>query len=215
MQRLVLKIGGSLFDDPALPERLDEFVRFFAPASCFLIPGGGPVADCVREWDRLHAIGEEQAHWMALQSLDVTAELLQVFLPESEPCRSFSDVQQRSASMGMSIVHPRGVLESLEQSSLSERRLLPHNWDVTSDSIAAYLASCCDAELVLAKSVNIPSVRIEDRMELLNVEEAAQAGLVDRYFPVVSRHVSRVAWCNIRVDPVEVQTWFTNSIPLP
>ena len=73
---IVVKVGGSLFDHAGLGPALREFVAGLAPADVLLVPGGGPVADAVRELDRVHGLGEEASHWLALRSLDVTAELL-------------------------------------------------------------------------------------------------------------------------------------------
>src|SRR5689334_11330827 len=73
---IVVKVGGSLFDHPALGPGLRDFLQTLAPREVLLVPGGGPVADAVRKLDRTHELGEEAAHWLALRSLGVTAELL-------------------------------------------------------------------------------------------------------------------------------------------
>jgi hypothetical protein len=68
---------------------------------------------------------------------------------------------------------------------------LPHNWDVTSDSIAARLAVlACAHELVLLKS-SLP------RPEATR-SEMAQAGYVDRYFPQAAVGVPIIRCVNLR-----------------
>ena len=68
---------------------------------------------------------------------------------------------------------------------------LPHAWSVTSDSIAARLASALEAcELVLMKS--------RDAVVGLTAEEAAQAGLVDEFFPVAAAGLPALRWVNLR-----------------
>ncbi len=83
---IVVKVGGSLFDSPRLGPALRAYLDALAPADVLLVPGGGPVADAVRELDRTHGLGEEAAHWLALRSLGVTKELLLSFTspPEGE-----------------------------------------------------------------------------------------------------------------------------------
>ncbi|MBP3959479.1 hypothetical protein J8F10_29900 [Gemmata sp. G18] len=74
---IVVKVGGSLFDSAALGPALRAFIESLGPAEVLLVPGGGPVADAVRKLDRTHGLGEEAAHWLALQSLSVTRTFLE------------------------------------------------------------------------------------------------------------------------------------------
>ena len=41
-----------------------------------LIAGGGPAADMVRGLDRIHGLGDETAHRLALHAMDLTAIVL-------------------------------------------------------------------------------------------------------------------------------------------
>ncbi|MBN9120193.1 MAG: hypothetical protein J0I06_13690, partial [Planctomycetes bacterium] len=82
---IVVKVGGSLFDHPKLGPGLRRYVESFAPAEVLLVAGGGPAADAVREWDRVHELGEEASHWLALQALDVTRALLESLCGEPTP----------------------------------------------------------------------------------------------------------------------------------
>ena len=129
---IVVKVGGSLFDSPTLGPTLRAYLKSLAPADVLLVAGGGPVADAVRELDRTHALGEEAAHWLALRSLSVTADLLRTLAGSS--------------------------LHILDCFAFAEHdETLPHTWSVTTDSIAARAAAVYRAErLVLLKSVEIP-----------------------------------------------------------
>ncbi len=82
---IVVKVGGSLFDSPALGPALRTFIESLKPADVLLVPGGGPVADAVRELDRTHKLGEEDSHWLALQSLSVTKAFLERVVAEPTP----------------------------------------------------------------------------------------------------------------------------------
>jgi aspartokinase-like uncharacterized kinase len=157
---IVVKVGGSLFDHPALGPALRTFVERLAPADVLLVPGGGPVADAVRELDRVHGLGEESAHWIALRALTVTARLLEEFIP-----RRLSFVR---------------VLDCFTFAREDDSRpgALPHTWNVTTDSIAARAAIVFRAErLVLLKSVDVPPG---------TSWEAAANGWVDAHFPQIA-----------------------------
>ncbi len=83
----VIKVGGSLLDWPELPGRLTAFLdgrRTSKPAErSALIAGGGPAADLIRTLDRIHGLGDQTAHLLALHALDLTAILLAAILPGS------------------------------------------------------------------------------------------------------------------------------------
>lgn len=125
----VVKVGGSLFDFPALRQRLAEF--FEARTGVFhLIPGGGAAADAVREWDRIHSLGDETCHWLAVRAMSLAGAFLESFIDD-----------------------PRAAVVDVEP-WLREHDTIPHSWDVTSDSIAAHYAIEMNASrLILLKSV--------------------------------------------------------------
>ncbi|AWM35834.1 hypothetical protein [Gemmata obscuriglobus] len=82
---IVVKVGGSLYDHPALGPALCAFVESLQPAEVLFVPGGGEVADAVRALDRTHALGEEAAHWVALRALSVTAAFLERIVGRPTP----------------------------------------------------------------------------------------------------------------------------------
>lgn len=156
---IVVKVGGSLFDHPRLGPGLRAFLESLEPAELLLVPGGGKVVDAVRELDRVHGLGDEVSHWLAVRALSVTSEIL----------------TDRVAS------RPQiSVMNCYQFAVEDEERpgALPHSWDVTSDSIAARAAMVFGAErLILLKSVDVPPGT--------PWEEAAARGWVDAYFPKV------------------------------
>lgn len=155
---IVVKVGGSLFDHPRLGPGLRAYLDSLAPTPVLLVAGGGRVADAVRQLDRVHGLGEEAAHWLALRSLAVTGELV------------------RSLTRGLRLT----LLDCFAFAVEDESRpgTLPHSWAVTTDSIAARAAVVFRAErLVLLKSVDVP---VGTAWEV-----AADRGWVDRHFPQV------------------------------
>jgi len=127
---LVVKIGGSLFSGAGSIISLLKG----SEKPLLIVPGGGPFARLVRSMN----LPDEPSHWMAILAMDqfgwylaaggvpVTHEL---FLP----CR-------------MEILLPYHVLR--------ERDPLPHTWDVTSDTIAAWIAKELGIDLLILKSVD-------------------------------------------------------------
>jgi 5-(aminomethyl)-3-furanmethanol phosphate kinase len=127
---IVAKVGGSLFDWPGLKTRLNAWVAEQGQP-VLLFPGGGPFADAVRAMDAVHSLGEERAHWLAIQSLTLAAEFLATITDNDvfDPYPFF-----RELAWGM-----------------------PHSWAVTSDSLALRFAQETGAkELVLLKSLDVP-----------------------------------------------------------
>jgi len=156
----IIKVGGSLYDHPGLGAGLRAYLPTI-PGPKVLVPGGGPVADAVRELDRVHNLGQGPAHWIALRSLSVTADFL------AHLVRGLAEVE---------------VLDVYTFASADDREpdALPHSWSVTSDSLAARVATVRGASrLILLKSVGLPGVS--------TWEEVARRGVVDPHFPTLIR----------------------------
>lgn len=167
----VVKLGGSLLDLPDLAARLRRWLGAQPSRPSAIIVGGGRLVDAVREYDRLHALGDETAHWLAVQAMQVQARMVAALLPEANWAQSVE--QLTNGASPLAIVDPWNLLRD------DDRRLspqpLPACWQVTSDSIAARLAQLCDAaELVLLKS-GLPAEA--------TLMAAASSGYVDAFFP--------------------------------
>jgi aspartokinase-like uncharacterized kinase len=159
---IVVKVGGSLFDHPRLGAGLSIYLESLAPAEVMLIPGGGEAVDAVRKLDQVHRLGEENSHWLALQAMSVTAEFIRRVIDLSV--------------FGSRVSVPDCL--AFAWNDLGRNGELPHSWDAASDSIAARIAVIhCAERLILLKSIEIPTTT--------SWSEAAERGLVDRYFPTV------------------------------
>ena len=147
----ILKVGGSLFDMADLAVRLHSWLAEQAPAHHVLIAGGGPLANQIRQWHRLHPLGDEAAHWMCIDLTTVTAHLLHDRLPEIPLVEDDRLLCQRIGERGYTIFGPANWLRHSE--SALPGQPLSRDWDTTSDAIAARLAIVLGAdELVLLKS---------------------------------------------------------------
>jgi 5-(aminomethyl)-3-furanmethanol phosphate kinase len=170
---VVAKVGGSLFDLPDLAERLS---RWLAPLpSVLVVPGGGPMVDAIRRLDRLHQLGEEAAHWLALHALSVNAQFLARLLPGAEVTSALPETMR-----GCRILDPYAVMRTDDMNPDH----LPHLWQVTSDSLAVRVAALAEAqELVLLKSVDWDVAQ--------PWQAALDAKIVDAYFPIALSRLDR------------------------
>ena len=92
----------------------------------------------------------------------------------------------------------------LRESDDTEYDRLPHCWDVTSDSIAARIATRWNAdELVLLKSTSLTAE--------MTVDEATRLDLVDPYFRHLSNEIARISWCNLREEEIGITTWLQSE----
>jgi aspartokinase-like uncharacterized kinase len=173
MKLTVVKIGGSLYDMPGLAARLQTWLKTLAARRILLVPGGGPAADVIREYDRVHGLGEKAAHELALRSLTLNAWFLSELLGGLrvlDPLHADWD--------GLALLDAHAFCRHEEVSAQ-----LPACWEATSDSIAAATALVLNAlELVLLKSTD------------------ESAGLVDAVFPrLASRAPFAIRMVNFRV----------------
>lgn len=133
---LVVKVGGSLMDVlPGIIQILKESGR-----KILIIPGGGIFADRIRETDP----DSDSAHWMAILGMEQYGYYISSFGVFATD--SLCDASEDSSTFRTSVLLPYKILKETDP--------LPHSWDVTSDSIAAWAAGILSAQLILLKSVD-------------------------------------------------------------
>lgn len=67
----MVKVGGGLLACPgALGHVSDTLGRLSPGRSLVIVPGGGPFADAVREFERRYGLSADAGHWMALLAMD-------------------------------------------------------------------------------------------------------------------------------------------------
>jgi aspartokinase-like uncharacterized kinase len=138
----VIKVGGSLAEHPAtlkvLCNKLSEIAK---KHRLLVVPGGGKFADAVRKFDQRYVLSADISHRMAILGMDQFGLLLSQIIPNSCATYLLSDAVQLSEVKVVPIFLPSQLMfqeDSLEPS-----------WDVTSDSIAAYVASRLNADKVI------------------------------------------------------------------
>jgi aspartokinase-like uncharacterized kinase len=193
IQRRVVKVGGSLLPHPALASVLTQWLEQQVPMINALVVGGGIWADEVRALDAGGRLPPATAHWLAIRTMKLTSWLLCQLLPQAALIDQLAALDHAVDGRDLGFNVPR-IFDCESFLREVEPQLpgcpLPVGWQVTSDSIAARLAVAIQAsELVLLKSTAPP---------VGDLDQAAQLGLVDSYFPRAAAPLARVRWVNLR-----------------
>jgi uridylate kinase len=207
MCAIVYKLGGSLLAFPELPRRLHALLKQPFPFSGesqrtaaherLLVVGGGPIADTVRRWDSVHGLGDNRAHSLALQSMSFNAQLAAAILGDARVVTTRAQARDAWAEGCVAVLAAAEFVDAEEHAS---RDFLPRSWDVTSDSVAAYVALHWPADaLALLKSVALPGE--------CDVQNAARGGFLDAHFPRLAVRVPKIGWCNLRANEPAIQRW--------
>jgi 5-(aminomethyl)-3-furanmethanol phosphate kinase len=143
----VIKVGGGLTE---MPGALDRVCRAVADAArgrkVLIVPGGGPFADTVREVDRSLGLSPDSAHWMAILGMNQYAFVLAERIPGAELVDEPAAIGEALRLGRVAVLAPFRWMRSAD--------VLPHSWDATSDSVAAFVAGAMDAaRLILIKPV--------------------------------------------------------------
>jgi aspartokinase-like uncharacterized kinase len=212
MYTIVYKLGGSLLALPDLSRRLQDLLKQPLPFSGesqhperlqrLLIVGGGPIADAVRHWDQVHRLRDSAAHELAMQSMSFNARFVAAILSGARVVATRAEARDAWTQGCVAVLAAAEFVEAEERSSGD---LLPRSWDVTSDSVAAYVTLHWPADaLVLLKSVPLPAE--------CDANSAARRTDVDAYFPHLASRVPQIGWVNLRADvSPTIQLWHCNS----
>ena len=164
---LVVKVGGSLM------EKVSSVIAALKAAASspdcafekiILVPGGGIFADEVR---RMNA-DDETSHWMAILAMEKFGYVISALgipaVDGFDDCLSGAGGANDTNSINsINSTNNEKLLLLLPYRFMREYDPLPHSWDITSDSIAAWAASALSeriaggeprVSLLLLKSVD-------------------------------------------------------------
>jgi aspartokinase-like uncharacterized kinase len=159
MNVAVVKIGGALLKHPDHLERVLAAVGELATKRpVVVVPGGGLFADVVRDVDKRVGLSDATAHWMAVLAMDQYALLLVERLRGAVLVRDSAEITAALTGSRVPVLAPANWMRTVDP--------LPHSWDVTSDSIAAWIAGVLGARDLL----------------LIKAPAAEGASIVDAYF---------------------------------
>ena len=179
MSLWVVKLGGSLANSEELPQWLDVIATAGA-GKVVLVPGGGPWADQVREAQKREGFDDRVAHRKALQAMERYGQILAVQRTNFIPAAGIDDIRK--------VLHSGEVPVWMPYDMVVADRSIPENWDVTSDSLAAWLAHLLDASaLLLVKALKIvaPQPNIEELVRRAWVDPAFSNYSADNLFRIV------------------------------
>ena len=114
--------------------------------NCLFVIGGGEFANLIRKYDVEIGFSQDVTHETAIDSMDILAKLLNDKLAFTEISYTIEEANRISDSNKIPIMICSEILK--------ENEPFKHSWDVTSDSIAAYIASLLNAKILIATNVN-------------------------------------------------------------
>ena len=139
---VVVKVGGGLL---AHPEHLDATLAAIAAAAqevpMLVVPGGGAFADAIRDADRRLGLSDDAAHWMAVLAMNQYGHLLASRMSNARLVIRLNDATASLKEGRIPVLAPYQWLREADP--------LPHSWDVTSDSVSAWVAGQIGAERLL------------------------------------------------------------------
>ena len=166
----IVKLGGSMNTDPALPAWLDLLVQC-GGGRVTVVCGGGGFADEVRRAQTHWRFDDLSAHNMAVLAMAQTAYLMHGLNPALQITRSKADIRR--------VLHHGKTALWFPYELQRDQPDAHTNWEVTSDSIALDLARRLNAErLIVVKSCAI------DRTASL--AQLAEAGTLDARFATLA-----------------------------
>jgi dihydroneopterin aldolase len=141
----VVKLGGSTSHEAQGPVWIAALAK--AALSLVIVPGGGPFADAVRAAQADMGFSDRAAHAMAVLAMEQFAHLILDEQPVADGrprlvgARSLPEMQAALAAGRIPVWLPSCM--ALEAHDIRE------SWDVTSDSLAAWLAGKLTAQTLL------------------------------------------------------------------
>jgi aspartokinase-like uncharacterized kinase len=189
---VVVKLGGS----HAFSHYLTAWLDALAPAAgrVVIVPGGGPFADAVRAAQRQMGFDDRAAHSMALLAMEQYACALASLRAPLIIAQSAAGIRTNLRACKLPVWAPsRMALRAKD---------VPWSWDVTSDSLAAWLAGQLGAALlVVVKSVQVTQAQA-------TAAQLVSRGWVDPLFP----RFAAAAGCPIRLFGSDEQAGLTRML---
>lgn len=142
MALTVLKVGGSLSAEPTklrlLMAELDALSKTYR---LVIVPGGAEFTDVVRKLDKQYSLDRQISHKMAILGMDQYGLLLSNLSANSMVVDSFDEAIAMAKIGKLPIFLPSKMMLTEDP--------LENSWEVTSDSIALYIAIRLQAQKVL------------------------------------------------------------------
>jgi 5-(aminomethyl)-3-furanmethanol phosphate kinase len=162
----VVKLGGSFAFAPELGDWLATLAR--CAGHVVLVPGGGVFADSVRHAQSTMAFDDDAAHHMALLAMEQFGRALASLDARMSPAATIAAIDATLRAQKVPVWSPTRMVLQAD---------IPASWDMTSDSLAAWLAQKLGAPRLLLVKRTRPAGTHVDVAQLVADE------IVDPLFP--------------------------------
>lgn len=167
----IVKLGGSLADTIDLQSWLGV-LACFGGGRVIIVPGGGPFANQVRRAQELWGFHDRAAHRMALLAMEQYGLMMTGIRTDLRSAARVEDLQN--------VLNHAGVAVWMPSAMTADNPDIPESWDLTSDSLAAWLANTLKASLLLLVK-SVPASETE-----ITAVKLSGRGWVDPMFPVMT-----------------------------
>ncbi len=176
MSLTVVKVGGSFARYSRLSEVVSALER--GAGRTVVVPGGGPFADTVRREQPRIGFDDRAAHRMALLAMAEFGYALASLSPALRPAADNAAIKSALADRAVPVWLPLDLLEG--------RPDIPEIWDMTSDSLAAWLAGDLGASRIIFLKRKTPKVA--------SASGLVAAGVLDPLVPQFAARMKAAAW---------------------
>lgn len=194
----VIKVGGSLLQDPRFPERAHAWTKRHPATRTLVVTGGGVWVEGLRDAAERFQLPEADCHRWAIELMGFTARLcahltgwplIATLTPGRSTLDDGGDASHCMVLDSGRVFDPRAEVA----------RGLPASWNVTSDALAAQLALFLSAdELAVWKSAAAPPGPLE---------ELAAVGYVDPIFVELAAQLPALRIVNLRGEGFPERIW--------
>jgi dihydroneopterin aldolase len=190
-----VKLGGSHANGPHIKDWLAAIAAHAGAIA--IVPGGGPFADAVRTAQPSIGYDDRAAHAMALMAMGQFGCALQSLNPALTPAASRSTIWRALKARKVPVWSPE---------PMARAAALPETWDLTSDSLAAWLAGALGAgRLLLVKHGRFEGVAID-------AHDLVARGVVDPLFPRYLEESGAQAWLAEPTDSIRLSEGLRGGI---
>ncbi len=195
---IVVKLGGSMLTEPELRQWLAA-IATQSDGHVVIVPGGGLYADAVRQAQMEAGFDDKAAHRLAVMAMDQYGQTLAALEPRL--VTADSELQLAESSW-----QHRGIIWLPSHMVLAEDSI-PATWDMSSDSLSAWLAGRIKARhLILVKSL--------ETLSGLTLQDLTEQGVVDPLFPQFAEQVGCPVLCVGKAEIGKFQALLKNDVEL-
>ena len=174
---VIVKLGGSHASGSHIKDWLTAIAA--EAGSIAIVPGGGPFADAVRTAQTSMGYDDRAAHVMALMAMAQFGRALQSLNPALRLAASRSSILRALKEHKVPVWSPE---------QMARAAALPETWELTSDSLAAWLAGTLGARrLLLIKHGHFET-------ETVDAHDLVARRVVDPLFPRYLKDSGVRAW---------------------